>query len=105
MQFCEDSQRQGLKPDSVTYSALISACEKGQNLPKALQIWKDLQRQGVKPTIFTYSALFPLPPRQRGQASGGAEAAVAHRGFGHHFAATGRDHFTPRHVVSSYTMS
>ena len=50
-------RRQGIKPTIVTYSALISACEKGQDLTKALQLSEDLQRQGIKPTIVTYNAL------------------------------------------------
>ena len=59
----------------------------------------------VAPRIWpalTYNALFPFPPRQRGQASGGAGVARVGRGFGRLFAArspTGRDHLTPCHVT------
>ena len=57
MQLCVALQRQGLKPDIVTHAALISACEKGQDLSKALHLCVALQRQGLKPDIVTYSAL------------------------------------------------
>ena len=49
--------RQGIKPNIVTYNSLISACEKGQSLPKALQLSVDSQRQGIKPNIVTYNSL------------------------------------------------
>ena len=39
------------------HSSWISACEKAQDLTKALELSEDLQRQGIKPTIVTYSAL------------------------------------------------
>jgi len=50
-------QLQGIKPDIVTYSTLISACEKGEDLTKALQVFDYLQRHGIKPDIVTFSAL------------------------------------------------
>jgi len=43
-------------PDIITYSSLISTCEKGQHEAKALQFCEDLPRQGIKPTIVTYNA-------------------------------------------------
>ena len=53
----DDMLREGIKPDVVTFSALISTCEKGEDLPKALQLCKDFQHQGIKPDVVTYSAL------------------------------------------------
>ena len=50
-------KQQGLVPNAITYNALISACEKSQALPRALQLCADLQRRSIKPDIFTYSAL------------------------------------------------
>mgnify|MGYP003319944206 CR=1 FL=1 len=44
-------------PTFVTYSALITACEKGQDLAKALQHFKDSLHLGIKPDIITYNAL------------------------------------------------
>ena len=49
--------RQGIKPNFVTYSALTSACEKGQDLIKAVRLFEDVRRQGIKPTFVTYSTL------------------------------------------------
>ena len=44
LQLFERMQWQGIKPDVITYSALISAYEKGQYLPKALQLCEELPR-------------------------------------------------------------
>ena len=53
----EDLQRHCIKHDTVTYSALISACLKGRSLPTALQLCEDLPRQDIKPDTITYNAL------------------------------------------------
>jgi pentatricopeptide repeat protein len=50
-------QRQGVLPDVITYSALISACEKGKQPERALELFEAMQRQGVVPDVITYSAL------------------------------------------------
>jgi len=51
-------QRYGIMPTIVTYSALITACEKGSDLPAALKVSADLQCQGgLKPNIVTFNAL------------------------------------------------
>ena len=39
-----EGQRQGMKIDNVTYSALTSACEKGHNLTQALRLFEDVRR-------------------------------------------------------------
>ena len=41
----------------VTYNAMISACEKGNDLPSALQCCRALQEQSFKPSIITYNSL------------------------------------------------
>ena len=42
---------------AITYSALISACEKGKQPELALQVFEATQQQGVEPHVFTYSIL------------------------------------------------
>ena len=49
--------RQRVAPDAITYSALISACEKGKQPGRALELFETMQRQGVVPNSITYSAL------------------------------------------------
>ena len=49
--------RQALKPDIFSYSALISACEKGQELRRAFDVCAAMLRQGMKPNMVSYSAL------------------------------------------------
>ena len=41
----------------VTYSALISTCEKGKQLDQALSVFAAMEQQGVVPNAITYSVL------------------------------------------------
>ena len=50
-------QPQSIKPTILTYNALVSACEQGKDLSKALQLLEDMQPQGIKPDIVAYNAL------------------------------------------------
>ena len=49
--------QQGLQPDVITYSALITACEKGGMAERALQVFDKMLQQGLQPDVITYSAL------------------------------------------------
>ena len=44
-------------PTLHTYSALISALEKGKQLEQALEIYKEMQQHPVVPNVITYNAL------------------------------------------------
>ena len=44
-------------PGINTYNALISACEKGKQPWRALEVFQALQRQGMVPEVFTHNAL------------------------------------------------
>ena len=44
-------------PNVITYSALISACEKGKQPERALEVSQAMQWQGVVPNIITYITL------------------------------------------------
>ena len=52
-------QRQGVVPNVITYSALISTCEKSKQpvSERALELFEAMQRQGVVPNVITYGAL------------------------------------------------
>ena len=50
-------KQQGVVPDVITYSALISACEKGNQLEQALGFFEAIKQQGLVPNLITYSAL------------------------------------------------
>ena len=62
-------QRQGGQPERalevfmamrtnvITCNALISACEKGEELERALEVLEAMQQQDVAPSLITYSAL------------------------------------------------
>ena len=49
--------QQGLVPDEITSSALISTCEKGKQPEQALKVFTSTQQQGVVHQVITYSAL------------------------------------------------
>ena len=45
---------QALEPTLVTYSAVISACEKGQELRRAFDVCAVMLRQALQPNIASY---------------------------------------------------
>ena len=49
-------QRKGQEPDMTTYSAAISACEKGKQPDKAFELPVRMQRKSLAPGIITYNA-------------------------------------------------
>ena len=44
-------------PDVITHNALISACEKGEQPERALEVFVLLEQQGLVPDFITYDAL------------------------------------------------
>ena len=50
-------QQQGVVPDVITYNSLISACAKGKQPKRALEVVSVIQQQGVVFEVVTYSAL------------------------------------------------
>ena len=49
--------KQRVTPSVITYSALISACEKDKQPEQALKVFEALMQQGVVPDEITYNAL------------------------------------------------
>ena len=49
--------QQGVVHDEITYSALISACEKGKQLERALKVFEAMIQQGTVPDAITCNAL------------------------------------------------
>ena len=45
------------RPNTITYSSLISACAAGSRLDKALQVYDEMQEAGLQPDHITYSTL------------------------------------------------
>ncbi|CAK0868927.1 unnamed protein product [Prorocentrum cordatum] len=52
-------------PNVITYNSLISACEKGNNLAKATELFDMLQRDNCEPTVITYNAMMSACARGR----------------------------------------
>ena len=44
-------------PNVITYSAVISACEKGKQPERLLEVLETMQRQGMVPDIITYNSM------------------------------------------------
>merc|ERR1712211_63662 len=51
-----EMHKQSLEPNTITYSAAISACEKGQLPERALELLADMHKQSLEPNSITYSA-------------------------------------------------
>merc|ERR1712146_544288 len=47
----------GERPDTITYSSLITACGKGGKTEKALDLFNEMQQAGERPNTITYSSL------------------------------------------------
>ena len=45
--------RYALEPNMVTYNALISACGKGQELRRAVDVCAEMRRQALEPDMVT----------------------------------------------------
>ena len=50
-------QRQGVVPDAITCSALVSTCEKCKKPERALKLFQAMRRQGMVPDAIACSAL------------------------------------------------
>ena len=46
----------GVQPNEISYSAAISACEKGQQWERALGLLAQMEEHGVQPNVISYSA-------------------------------------------------
>ena len=65
MAIFEEMNLQGVVPDVITYDALISACEKGEQPERALKNFEDITQRGleldvllVDCTIFCHATIF-----------------------------------------------
>ena len=50
-------EQQGLVPDVIFYNSLSSACERGIQLERALEVFRAMQRKAVVLIVITYSEL------------------------------------------------
>ena len=46
-----------------TYNALISACKRGRQLPRAEALFQRMQEEGIPPTTVTYAAIMSVYAR------------------------------------------
>ena len=51
LEIFETMKRDGVKPTVVTYSALISAAEKGQQWKLALEVLDEMKAEGFGPNV------------------------------------------------------
>ncbi|KAK2638664.1 hypothetical protein Ddye_026459 [Dipteronia dyeriana] len=53
----EEMEKRGVRPNCVTYSALIDGYSKKGNLDEAKLLFEEMEKKGLRPNIITYSAL------------------------------------------------
>ena len=53
-------QTRSLIPTVITYNAVISACEKGNECQEALRLFNEMQTRGLTPNVITYSAIIEV---------------------------------------------
>ena len=44
-------------PNLITFNAMISACQKGKQPERAVELLQAMQQQGVEPNTITYNAM------------------------------------------------
>ena len=62
---CLDIAFAGLKPDLISYNALISAFEKGVQHEQAEHTFRMMQAKGITPDVVTYSAMVSVYEKAR----------------------------------------
>ena len=50
----------GPEPNVITYNATISACEKGHQLERALELLAEIRGRDLEPNVITYSAVISI---------------------------------------------
>lgn len=53
----QDMVRRGCERNVITYSSLISACEKAGRWELALELFQEMHTEGCRPNVVTYNSL------------------------------------------------
>merc|ERR1712174_165257 len=79
----DEMKRNNVWPDVISYSAAISACEKGGETAKALEIFDEMKQNNVWPDVISYSAAISACEKGGERAKGECiyREAVAHNVF------------------------
>ena len=56
LELLEEMRERGLKPDVISCSAAISACEKGGKWQSAVELLEEMRERGLKPDVISCSA-------------------------------------------------
>ena len=56
IELLDEMTERGIEPDVISYSAAISACEKGGEWQRALELLDAIRRRGLAPNVISYSA-------------------------------------------------
>ena len=67
-------QQQGVMPNVITYSALISACEKGKQPEQALGLLQEMVDQLLTPNVVSFSAFISTSEKEQAVGESGTEA-------------------------------
>ena len=47
----------GIQPNVISYNAAISACEKGGQHEKAVELLREMEGRGIQPNVISYNAV------------------------------------------------
>ena len=71
------SEGEGISPDAYSYSATISALDRGGQGARALQLFAKMQAQGVSPTVVTYNTAIRACASTQAEDSAGWPVALS----------------------------
>ncbi|KAI7903862.1 Brix domain-containing protein [Cokeromyces recurvatus] len=57
-QLYDEMIENGIKPDTIVFTSLLTACNRARDFPKALSVLEEMEKVDVKPNIYTYNSVF-----------------------------------------------
>jgi pentatricopeptide repeat protein len=65
----EDMKRNNISADVVSYTSLMSACNRAEDLDKAMSLLEEMQTYGVRPNIYTFNSVLSIVANMAGRSS------------------------------------
>jgi pentatricopeptide repeat protein len=72
----EDMKKNNISADVVSYTSLMSACNRAEDLDKAMSLLEEMQTYGVRPNIYTFNSVLSIVANMAGRSSVDLERAT-----------------------------